>query len=82
MVYPFPAQVSFQASLPEAVLPNCYESTAVQGNTACGAIEGLMFTGLLKIQQMPWTLVYLALHPLYCQVLAAASPDFPSTSRC
>lgn len=36
----------------------------------------------LLIHQTPWTLVDLALHPLYCQVLAAASPDFPSTPRC
>jgi hypothetical protein len=43
-----------------------YESTLVQGNTACLARRGPGVHRGLPIQQMPWTVVYLALQPFYC----------------
>lgn len=51
-----------------------YESTLVQDSTACVARRGPGVHRGLLTQQMPWTLVYLALHPFYCQVLPAVTP--------
>lgn len=73
---PPPPAVARSQSCPSAMRALQLRATQLVGQIKPGVhIE-------LLIQQTPWTLVDLALHPLYCQVLAAASPDFSSTPRC
>lgn len=73
---PPPQAVVLSQSCPSAVRALQLRATQLVGQVKPGVHRELL------IQQRSWTLVDLALHPLYCQVLAAASSDFPSTPRC